>query len=50
MVESNGGKAASSVSKTTDYLIAGEDCGSKLEKAAKLGVKVISWDEFLRMV
>ncbi|MCL2095494.1 MAG: NAD-dependent DNA ligase LigA [Oscillospiraceae bacterium] len=41
-----GGEAAASVSKKTDYLIAGENAGSKLEKAKNLGVKIISEDEF----
>ena len=50
MVETNGGKASSSVSKNTDYLVAGDNCGSKLDKAEKYGVPVISWDEFLGMI
>ncbi|TAL37403.1 MAG: NAD-dependent DNA ligase LigA [Alphaproteobacteria bacterium] len=48
--ESLGCKVGSSVSKNTDYLIAGEDAGSKLKKAAELGVKVLSEDEWLEMV
>ena len=50
MVEDNGGKAGSSVSKNTSYLVAGDEAGSKLAKAQKLGVKVITEDEFLKMI
>jgi len=46
----NGGEVSSSVSKKTDYVLAGENAGSKLEKAQSLGVKVISEDEFGEMM
>jgi DNA ligase (NAD+) len=45
-----GGKAASSVSKNIDYVLAGADPGSKLDKAQKLGVKIINEKEFLEMI
>jgi len=45
-----GGKVSDSVSKTTNYVIAGSDAGSKLDKATKLGVKVIGEKEFLEML
>jgi len=49
-VESLGGKASSSVSKKTDFVIAGEDPGSKYEKAQALRVKILTEDEFLKML
>lgn len=49
-IEEIGAKAGSSVSKKTDYLIAGEKAGSKLDKAQTLGVKILTEDEFLKML
>ena len=47
----NGGKPASSVSKKTDFLLAGENIGpNKLAKAKELGIPVINEEEFLRMI
>jgi len=49
LVERLGGRAAGSVSRKTDYLVAGENAGSKLERAQTLGVKIIDEQEFLAM-
>ena len=50
LIEQNGGKTSSSVSKKTDYVLAGEDAGSKLTKAQSLGVTIISEQELLDMI
>lgn len=50
MIENLGGKTSSSVSKNTDFVLAGESAGSKLDKARELGVKVINEDEFFDLI
>ncbi|HBG55137.1 MAG TPA: DNA ligase (NAD(+)) LigA, partial [Ruminococcaceae bacterium] len=45
IIEKHGGKVSGSVSKKTDFVLAGEDAGSKLEKANRLGIRVISEEE-----
>ena len=50
IIESFGGKASSSVSKKTAYVLAGENAGSKLTKAESLGIKIISEEEFETMI
>lgn len=50
LIERLGGRASGSVSKKTDYLVAGENAGSKLEKANELGVKVLSEDDFQKLI
>jgi DNA ligase (NAD+) len=50
LIEGAGGRVAGSVSKKTDALVAGEEAGSKLDKAKELGVEIIAEDELLRRV
>ena len=50
MIEAHGGKVSGSVSKKTNYLLAGENAGSKLTKANDLGVSVISEAELQEML
>lgn len=50
IIEDNGGKTSGSVSKKTDYVLAGEAAGSKLTKAESLGITILSEEEFLKMV
>lgn len=50
IIEKNGGKTSSSVSKKTDFVLAGESAGSKLTKAQTLGISVLSEEEFLNMI
>lgn len=50
IIESFGGKVSSSVSKKTNFVLAGEEAGSKLDKAAALGVQIINEAEFNEMI
>ena len=50
LVRRAGGNPSSSVSKSTDFLVAGSEPGSKLDKAASLGVKIISEEEFKKLI
>ena len=49
-LEGAGARVAGSVSKKTDFLVAGEDAGSKLAKAQELGVRTVTWDEMLEIM
>jgi DNA ligase (NAD+) len=49
MIESHGGLVLSSISKKADFVLAGEEAGSKLTKAEDLGVAIIDWDAFLNL-
>jgi DNA ligase (NAD+) len=50
LIENNGGSTSGSVSKNTDYVLAGDSAGSKLEKAEKLGIIILSEEEFLGLL
>jgi DNA ligase (NAD+) len=50
LVEKFGGRAAGSVSKKTDYVLAGENAGSKLDKARMLGIEILDEEAFSRMI
>ena len=50
LIEKEGGKVSSSVSKKTSYVLAGEDAGSKLMKAQKLGINIILEPDFINMI
>jgi DNA ligase (NAD+) len=50
MVEQAGGRVTNSVSKATSFLVAGEEAGSKLEKARTLGVEIIDEKELLKRI
>jgi DNA ligase (NAD+) len=50
LIKSHGGKTSSSVSKKTDYVLAGANAGSKLDKAQNLGVIILTEDDFLEMI
>ena len=50
LIEKHGGKTSSSVSKKTDYVLAGEEAGSKLKKSQDLGITIINEQQFKEMI
>lgn len=50
LIQAHAGKVASSVSSKTDYVLAGENPGNKITEAEKLGIKILTEEEFLKMV
>jgi DNA ligase (NAD+) len=50
IIEDMGGKTSSSVSKNTDFLIAGTDAGSKLTKANELGITILNENDFVKLI
>jgi DNA ligase (NAD+) len=50
LIEANGGVVLSGVSKKTDFLLAGEEAGSKLQKATELGVQIVDWERFQKQL
>jgi DNA ligase (NAD+) len=50
LIQEQGGRVSSSVSKKTDFVVVGKDAGSKLDKARKLGVEILNEDDFKKMV
>ena len=50
LIVKNGGRVSSSVTSKTDYLVVGDEPGSKLDKAKRLGIKILNENEFLKLV
>ncbi|MCB0412437.1 MAG: hypothetical protein KDD22_07920, partial [Bdellovibrionales bacterium] len=49
LIVQNGGQVSGSVSKKTSYILAGQEPGSKIEKAQELKIPILDWDEFQKM-
>jgi len=49
-LEEAGAKVSGSISRKTDFLLAGEGAGSKLEKARELGIRIVDWPEMLKIL